>query len=203
MMMNDEQLDQFVAALRKSRDMSREEKDVLIAGLQQEKPYEKLRERFKNNPYALRIVERINSGEFLKNARLNPTEKPVRLPLTQPSKRNESTELRYLNISTDPKAKMIWRNEEKDRGQRFHGTSALLFLWLYLLQNKGTPTKKNVIREYISKNTHRTHEHSPIDLKKTLDNLKKKLKEVSGQPQRVISTWFQETEETITLKNLD
>ncbi len=123
---------------------------------------------------------------------------------SRPEKSDSDSDVQqHLNIVTDFGLKVIWIEGQKMTSSKTFHKSAIYFLWKYLLDHKGKPQAKTAIRNYVAEQTGRTDEIRGLAFEKTLENLQSKLARVAKISPKDVAEWFEETEETLFLKNLD
>lgn len=117
---------------------------------------------------------------------------------------SDSDPQKYLNIVTDFGLKVVWIEGQKETSSKsFHEKSAIYYLWKYLLDHKGEVQTKAAIRNYVAEQTGRMNELRGIAFGKTLENLQRKLAGVANISLKEAAKWFEESDETLSLKNLD
>lgn len=116
---------------------------------------------------------------------------------------SNSHEIRYLNVVTDFGLRKIWNIDNRDLQISFHKVSSGKFLWEILLDKKGEVLDKEFLKTSIRNSLGRNKEAKTLDLTKTLDNLKGKLAKVADVKPKEVAGWFEESKDTLSLKNLD
>jgi hypothetical protein len=115
----------------------------------------------------------------------------------------KSNVIQYLNVVTDFGLRKVWNIDNRDLQISFHKVSSGKFLWEILLDKKGEVLKKDFLKTSIRNSLGRNKEAKTLDLTKTLDNLKGKLAKVADVKPKEIAGWFEETKDSLSLKNLD
>ena len=116
---------------------------------------------------------------------------------------SNSHEVRYLNLVTDFTLRKVWNADKRDLQYGFQKVSSGKVLWEILLEKKGEDLEKEFLKKTIKDALGRKKEIKVLDLRKTLDNLKGKLAYVADMKPKEVAEWFEETETTLSLKNLD
>lgn len=115
---------------------------------------------------------------------------------------SNSHEIRYLNLVTDFDLKRVWNEDDRNLSIGFHKDSAVMHLWKMLLEQKGGILQKDDLKTSIEEAVGRGKEVIGIDLKKAIENLQTKLKNVANTTRKEVTGWFEETDTTLSLKDL-
>ncbi len=115
---------------------------------------------------------------------------------------SNSHEIRYLNLVTDFDLKRVWNEDDRNLSIGFHKDSAVMHLWKMLLEQKGGILQKDDLKTSIEEAVGRGKEVIGIDLKKAIENLQTKLKNVANTNRKEVTGWFEETDTTLSLKDL-